>query len=350
VPASLATNIMSAPVVEITAPSRLHFGLLSFGQPATRQFGGVGAMIDQPGLRLRISPAERFAAEGLLSERVRAAVERVWERLSGAGATNNPPLPKGEGIANRLSDTNTEHLPACRIEVLSSPPEHVGLGTGTQLSLAVATGLNAFLRRKEIEPAALAGLAGRGERSAIGTYGFAHGGLLVETGKAPGELLSPLHQRVELPGAWRFVLICPQDQCGLSGEAECRAFGELPPVPAETTAALLREVFEELLPAAAARQFERFSESLYRYGYVAGMCFAARQGGPFASRRAAELVRAIRKLGVRGAGQSSWGPTLFALAASAAEANLFIDRFRQYLPATDTVLVAEPNNSGARIT
>jgi beta-ribofuranosylaminobenzene 5'-phosphate synthase len=339
--------IMSAPVVEIIAPSRLHFGMLSFGQPATRQFGGVGAMIDQPGLRLRISPAEEFAAEGYLNERVHATVERIWERMNGAEATDNPPLPLGEGMASKA---NVKHLPACRIEVLSSPTEHVGLGTGTQLSLAVAAGLNAFLHRKELEPAALAALAGRGERSAIGTYGFVHGGLLVETGKAPGELLSPMHQRVKLPGAWRFVLICPQDQCGLSGEAERRAFGELPPVLPETTAALLGEVFEELLPAAVARQFERFSESLYRYGYVAGMCFAARQGGPFASPRAAELVRAIRKLGIRGVGQSSWGPTLFALVSNAAEANLLIDRVRPYLSAADTVLVAEPNNSGARIT
>ncbi|MBI3838768.1 MAG: beta-RFAP synthase [Planctomycetia bacterium] len=313
-------------VIEITAPSRLHFGLLSFGQPAMRQFGGVGAMIDQPGLRLLISPADRFSPEGRLSERVRATVERISSKL-------------------RL-DT----APACRIEVLTAPGEHVGLGTGTQLSLAVAAGLNAFLGRQELEPAELATLAGRGERSAIGTYGFAHGGMLVETGKAAGEPLSPLHQRVELPDAWRFVLVCPQDQCGLSGDAERRAFRELPPVPLETTARLLNEVFEELLPAAVERQFERFSESLYRYGYAAGMCFADRQGGPFASPRAAKLVRTIRELGIRGVGQSSWGPTLFTLLPSVQGADTFIGRIRQHLSDADTVLVARPNNSGAQIT
>ncbi len=363
---------MSVPVIEITAPSRLHFGLLSFGQPAMRQFGGVGAMIDQPGLRLRISPVERFAAEGFMSERVLATVERIWERLESDKRTGSHilplplgegrgeglvwqevphpnPLPKGEGIAQNSLHTTFAHLPACRIEVLSAPAEHVGLGTGTQLSLAVVAGLNAFLGRQELEPAELAALAGRGERSAIGTYGFAHGGLLVETGKTAGEPLSPLDQRVALSGSWRFVLICPQDERGLSGEAERRAFRELPPVPPETTAALLREVFEELLPAAVEQDFERFSESLYRYGHVAGMCFATRQGGPFASPRAADLVRTIRNLGVRGAGQSSWGPTLFALLPSAAEANRLIDRLRQHLSAAESMLIAEPNNLGARI-
>jgi beta-ribofuranosylaminobenzene 5'-phosphate synthase len=343
---------MSPRVVEMFAPSRLHFGMLSFGRPAARQFGGVGAMIDQPGLQLRISPARRFTAEGLLSNRVRATVERIWERLhSGTCADPSPlPLPMGEGMAQEFLQANFAHLPPCRIEVLASPSEHVGLGTGTQLSLAVAAGLNAFLGQQSLAPAELAAWTGRGERSAIGTYGFVHGGLLVETGKAPGELLSPLHQRIELPGAWRFVLICPHDQRGLSGEAERRAFDELPPVPPETTATLEREVFEDLLPAAVERDFKRFSESLYRYGYVAGTCFAGRQGGPFASPRAAELIHTIRELGIRGVGQSSWGPTLFALVPSAAEANLFVDRIRQHLSAADTVLVAEPNNTGARIT
>ena len=34
--------------VRVRAPSRLHFGLLAFGDSAPRQFGGVVAMIDRP--------------------------------------------------------------------------------------------------------------------------------------------------------------------------------------------------------------------------------------------------------------------------------------------------------------
>ena len=40
------------PVVRIIAPSRLHFGLWSLGGDGTRRFGGVGAMVQQPALRL----------------------------------------------------------------------------------------------------------------------------------------------------------------------------------------------------------------------------------------------------------------------------------------------------------
>ena len=38
-----------------------------------------------------------------------------------------------------------------------------------------------------------------------------------------------------------------------------------------------------------------FGESLYRYGYQAGMLFAKRQGGPYAGKRAAELVERFKE-------------------------------------------------------
>lgn len=317
---------MSLPMIEVAAPSRLHFGMFSFGRSDTRQFGGVGMMVNQPGLRLRLTPADRFEAVGPLSQRA----GRVAQRITRALELGEPP--------------------ACRIEILSAPPEHVGLGTGTQLSLAVSAALHAFRGGDALGPSALAALAGRAERSAIGTYGFALGGLLVESGKLPGEVLSPLEERLELPSEWRFVLVWPQDQHGLSGEEERSVFRDLPPVSPATTASLLGEVSSELLPAARAGDYERFSESLYRFGREAGMCFAARQGGPFASPRIEQLVHTIRDLGVRGAGQSSWGPTVFALLESAAAAARFTDRIRDHVGEHDTVLVAEPSNAGARIT
>jgi predicted sugar kinase len=176
-----------------------------------------------------------------------------------------------------------------------------------------------------------------------------HGGLVVETGKFGKQLLAPLEQRFDIPNPWRFVLIRLHGDCGLSGEAERGAFDGLPPVPRTTTAALLEELSSEMLPALKAVNFERFSESLYRYGHAAGMCFAPRQGGPFASPRLAELVAAVRGLGARGVGQSSWGPTIFAVLESQASAEKFVDRLRPQLDQHDTVTIAEPNNTGAQI-
>ena len=311
--------------VEIIAPSRLHFGLLSFGQSGTRQCGGAGVMIDQPGLRLRVWRAAQFEASGPLASRARAVVERYAQMLEVAG------------------------LPPCRVEILSAAEEHAGLGTGTQLALSVVQAMHMVRGGEPLLPAVLATWTGRAVRSAIGTHGFVHGGLLVETGKVANQLLAPLERRVELPETWRFVLIRPHGEHGLSGDEERGAFNDLPPVPRATTAALLAELADEMLPAATAGEFERFSESVYRYGHAAGMCFAAKQGGPFASQRLADLVAMIRKRSIRGVGQSSWGPTIFAVLDSAMAAEKFAADLRPELDPCDTVIIAEPNRSGARI-
>ena len=311
--------------VDVIAPSRLHFGLLSFAQPGTRQYGGAGVMVNQPGLRLRVSPAERFECAGPLAERARAVVERY------------------AGLLEMSS------LPPCRVEILAAPEEHIGLGTGTQLALSVVQAVHTFRGGERLLPSVLATRAGRGARSAVGTYGFMYGGLVVEAGKFGKQRLAPLEQRFEVPNQWRFVLIRLHGQHGLSGEAERGAFEGLPAVPRTTTAALLEELSSDLLPALKAGEFERFAESLYRYGHTAGMCFAPRQSGAFASPRLAELVATVRELGVRGVGQSSWGPTVFAVLDSPARAEKVVERLRAQLDQQDIITIAEPNNTGAQI-
>jgi beta-RFAP synthase len=316
--------------IEVLAPSRLHFGMLSLQPGCGRQYGGVGAMIQTPGLRLTIREAPRLEAAGPRRRRTLRAARLAW--------TNDPACPDPAGE------------PGCRIEVCEAPPQHVGLGTGTQLAMAVAAGLAAFFDRPAVDAAALARRVGRGQRSAIGLYGFFKGGLLFEGGKTPSDEISPLVARVELPEAWRFVLVRPRGQRGLSGAAERKAFARLPPVPPERTAALGRLAAEALLPAAAAGRFDEFSESLYRFGYEAGLSFAARQGGAFAGARLTALVQWIHDLGVRGVGQSSWGPTLLALLPSADAAAEFLLRLRRSSCAADLELtITAPANRGASI-
>lgn len=310
--------------IKVTTPSRLHFGMFSFGRTDVRQFGGTGVMIDRPGVHLQITPAAKFGTIG-------------------------PMAPRAAAVVDRLTDCwRLDAPPTCHIEILNAPPEHAGLGTGTQLELAVTAALNAFCGGEPLGPEDLARLSGRGARSAIGTYGFLQGGLLVEGGKLPGEPLSPLEHRIELPEDWRFVLVMLPGS-GLAGAAERRAFGSLPPVPPDVTAALRAEVAEEMIPAALAGQFERFGESVYRFNREAGMCFAASQGGPYASKAIAELIERLRGEGTRGVGQTSWGPTIFALAESDLAATRLASLITRNLEPNSSCLVAEPSAGGAQI-
>lgn len=290
-------------VIQITAPSRLHFGMFSFGRADVRQFGGVGVMIEAPALELQISPAERFEAAGPAHQRVRAFAEQ----------------------AARAADWIAPEIP-CRIEVKQAPPAHIGLGSGTQMGLAVAMGLNAFFHGPWRTAQEFARAAGRGRRSAIGLYGAMSGGLLMEAGKFADEEISPLVSRIELPAKWRFVLCWPRGEAGLSGEAELQAFQRLPATQLAATEALCREALLELAPAAIEGDFQRFGESLFRYGRLAGECFAAEQGGPYANERISQLVADLRREGASGVGQSSWGPLAFALTPDEVQAQALVSR------------------------
>ena len=176
--------------------------------------------------------------------------------------------------------------------------------------------------------------------------------LLFEAGKLPCESMSRLEDRIELPTQWRILLICPNLKAGLSGHEEAQAFEQLPPVSESTTAELTNEVQSTMLPAARAGRLPEFAESVYRYGIRAGECFAAQQGGPFASKMLESWVVAIRRRGFSGVGQSSWGPSLFVLHADEEAATECMHWFRRdVLSANQEVstVVAPISNQGARL-
>src|SRR5436190_1584320 len=266
-------------VVHVTAPSRLHFGLWSLGGGDGRQFGGVGAMIERPDLKLLLTEAGEFTAVGDSAERAIASARR-WAEF------------------HRLA------LPSCRIEICKMIPEHAGLGSGTQLGLSVAAGLNAFCGLPSQTPTELALSVGRGLRSAVGTYGFIFGGLIVEQGKLSDEPISPLDCRIDLPDDWRFVLVRPRGLAGLAGRDETEAFAALAAVPLQVTEALIAEARDRLVPAAAATDFPAFATSVYRYGRLSGEIFAAWQGGPYNGPVIATLIEEILSRGWQGVGQS----------------------------------------------
>lgn len=311
--------------VTVCASCRLHFGMFSFGHANRPQFGGVGLMVRPPNVEVAISSAETFRPLGAHTERVRQFVERLsrcWQ---------------------------LDHGPNCCIDV-SSPPDHIGLGIGTQLGLAVAAGLRRFLRLPEISTAALALDVGRGGRSSVGTYGFQQGGLIVDAGKEPGDGLGRLARRLLVPPTWRIVLVRPPNTQGLAGGVEAEAFAKLPPVPDDLTRELWRITNEQMMPAIELGDCAQFGDAVYRFGRLAGECFSPVQGGPFASTRTGAIVTRIRESGVDGVGQSSWGPTVFAIVENDAAAEALIEELKRCETCVECEFMTSlPASSGATI-
>lgn len=310
--------------VSVECGSRLHFGLLAPGPSAEgRSFGGLGLMIDEPRTRVLAGPGQRLEVEGVSAERV-ARVVAHWTRTTGA-----PPPP-------------------LRIEIDEAADPHQGWGSGTQLALATVAAIEALQGRHVRAASELARLSGRGERSAVGVHGFLHGGLIVEPGRLADEPVAPLAERLTLPEAWRVVLMTPASRELMHGSRERAAFAVLD-ARAEGVRRQRELAVDRLLPAARAGDFGRFAEALGRFNRHSGEFFAEVQGGVYASPWHRRQVAWLAEQGILGAGQSSWGPTLFALAESEASALSLADRWRRQCDRSAAVRVATPRNRGATV-
>ncbi len=319
--------------VRVRTPSRLHFGLLAFGEASPRQFGGVGVMIERPGNELTVRPAGAASGDG--------------RSELGADARAGEFLRRFRDSLDPAARCQPLEL---TVHVTRSAPEHVGLGTGTQLAMAVARAAAVFAGRGELAPEELARRVRRGDRSAIGVHGFYHGGFLVDGGKKDLATISPLVARLNFPEDWHLVLVIPPGAQGLHGRAEREAFGGLAPIAPAITAQLCRLTLLGMLPSIAERDFAGFSAALSEYGRKVGECFAACQGGVYADPRAPEIIDAIHRQGVRGIAQSSWGPTLCAVTESRLRGEWLAARLPDAIGDLKAEIVCTTaNNLGARI-
>ena len=281
-------------------------------------------LLDGPVTRVRLSRAAVTMVHGPERDRAAQALAVMVERLA---------LPGGHAL-----------------NVASAMPAHAGLGSGTQLALAVTT---AARRLHGITPDLRGDAArlGRGARSGVGIGLFEQGGLVVDGGREENDdALPPLLARLAVPEAWHVLLLLDPAEQGLSGTAERAAFAALPPMAETEVGAICRLVLIQALPALADADLPRFGDAVTQIQERLGDYFAPAQGGRFTSSRVTQALAALRRLGAPGVGQSSWGPTGFAFASDDAEAH----RLRDALLADGAaegldIQVRRPLNHGARI-
>jgi beta-RFAP synthase len=314
--------------VFVEAPARLHFGVLDLRGTMGRWFGGIGAAAPAPTLLVSASHAETLQVEG--DECTRAA-----------------------GFASRM----LSHVRSCRgvaalgarVRVHRALPAHAGLGSGTQLALAIARALS-DLHGFEADAPALARIMGRARRSAIGTWTFAGGGLVVEGGRRVGQDESaPLLARLPFPPAWRCVVAIPHARPGVSGTAETQAFAQLAPPPERDVERVAYLVLMALLPALVEADIESFGAALSAIQEMTGRWFAAAQGGTFAPGPTERLVRQMAQWGARGVGQSSWGPAVYGIVEGEEAAAALAAQVRDAIGPAGQVYEGPFRSDGARV-
>jgi beta-ribofuranosylaminobenzene 5'-phosphate synthase len=310
--------------VTITAHARLHLGFLDLEGGLGRRYGGLGLGLEGPVTRVRLARAESPSADGLEAERALAYLAA---------------LCNAHGRAPNFALTVDEAIPA-----------HAGLGSGTQLALAVGRAFG-LLEGLELSAAAIAGLLSRGARSGIGIGAFEHGGLVLDGGRGSHTIVPPMLGRLPFPEDWRVLLILDPATRGVHGPEEKRAFQTLPPFPASTAAHLCRVTLMKALPAAAEADLPAFGAAIEDIQAVMGRHFAPAQGGsPYTSGKVAAVLAWLQVRGVRGVGQSSWGPTGFAFLPDEAAARDIMEALRRTgLAGTLTLAINKARNQGASI-
>lgn len=307
--------------MSVTATARLHFGFLEPSGRGARPFGSFGLSLDRPQTRLTLRRAPKLHASG-------AEPERAGRYLKAIAASAGMP-------------------PAYDLHVEEAIPSHAGLGSGTQIALAVGTAF-AALEGIGLTASEVAARLGRGARSGIGIYTFELGGAVLDNGPRDGALPQMI-ARVPFPQAWRALLIFDPDARGLAGDREVAAFEALPDFPEGEADALARRIAQVALPALATADFASFSAEVGHLQQVMGSYFAPLQGGPYVSQGVGDALAWLAGRGITGLGQSSWGPTGFAFVASQEEGERLLAGLQEQATGRLRFSLARGRNAGAII-
>ncbi|WP_135664222.1 beta-ribofuranosylaminobenzene 5'-phosphate synthase family protein [Halorhabdus rudnickae] len=278
----------------VSIGARLHAGFQNLSLARDRLYGGIGWAIDEPQLVVNADRADSLVCP---DDAVEPYARRAIDALS---------------------------VPGAEISVERRYDRHAGLGSGTRLAVAALVGV-ADAYDLDVAVRERAPDLGRGGRSGVGIATFLEGGFVVDGGHpterfthSPPETgtwtTPPVVARHPIPESWQFVLVTPTIDAGQHGsneDASMRSIVEqADPGIADEIAPL---VTQRLLPAIAEGDRRTFGAAITRLGRLNGAWYADEQGGVYRP-PAGRLVEALSAVdGVDGVGQSSWGPTVYAI-------------------------------------
>jgi beta-ribofuranosylaminobenzene 5'-phosphate synthase len=279
----------------VNAPARLHLGLFDLGHATRRSFGGVGFMIDEP----------RAVVEAIKSDNTRV----YSDYLS---------LETTRGLQGRVEDLRRQlGTGPVAIFVRRGPPEHIGLGSKTCLTLACLTAASTIWDR-QLSYEQLQRASGRGGASGIGVTGFFTGGFVIDAGHKGKRSLLPSARHhptgvppavvsIAAPGNWLVTLFMPSGK-RVSGEAEVEFFRQATPIPRSEILEQMMLAYHELAPAVMENDIYAFGAAMAEF---IGLGFKAREisnQSPGVSKLIADLSRISPCVGM-----SSMGPLVFTV-------------------------------------
>ena len=328
--------------VRITTPARIHLSLIDENGYTGRVDGGIGLMLDKPNVVLEVSNnADEFAIE--CHRYYRESVEVINEKAS--------KIFKMFHINNKNFHFN----------LVTYYPSHIGLGSKTQLSLAIGTAI-ATLKNMDIPTKEITKLVQRGGTSGIGWRGFEKGGFILDGGHDFGsgkekESFLPSSSsseanpaltilRYDIPENWRFVLVVPNVKIGANGEEEVAIFKKYTPIPQEEVNEVSHQILMKILPGLLQNNLSCFGEGLKRIQNIGFKKIEIDLQSEFVK----NLLNFFKEKGVKAYGMSSFGPSIVGITESDDEAEKLKASVEEFIKDVGGyIYLCKPNNTGAKI-
>jgi beta-ribofuranosylaminobenzene 5'-phosphate synthase len=199
-------------------------------------------------------------------------------------------------------------------------PSHSGLGSGTQLSLAVAK-LILEMNDRELPTRQIGEIVGRGGTSGIGVASFKDGGFIVDGGhnktikkdflpsSASKASPPPIIARYDFPEDWKIIMAIPHVKRKVFGDGEVNIFQKYCPIPLGEVQELTHLLFMKMMPAVLEEDLDYFGQAIDNIQDIGFKKIELKLQNPFIK----ELMINLKQAGAAGVGMSSFGPTVYAV-------------------------------------
>jgi len=292
--------------ITIIAPARLHFGFLNWNQEMDPSIGSFGMALNDFVTQVTAEKSRKLVVEGPQKDLAKRLIKRLL-------------------IKNNFSTS-------VKVIIEKAIPNHAGLGSGTQLALALGYAVYSLFNQK-IKMVDIARLLERGKRSGIGIGAFRYGGVLVDNGKLSQESrfdrVPKIIARIPFPKNWRIILILDRSIKGIHGKKEKIVFKKLPSYPRKISRKFYKILITKALPSLTKKNIENFGRAITAIQEIIGDHFSQFQGGSYSSHKVKKAVKWLKQMGVSGYGQSSWGPTGFVFVSNEKKALRIMQRAKK---------------------
>jgi len=327
-------NFTEEASVIIEAPARIHMGLIDMNGSSGRVDGGIGLSLEDPAVVVEAKRSDEIVVRGENENtgRIKKTAEQVLAALGIQGGAE--------------------------ITLHRTYPGHIGLGSGTQVSLATARAICELYRPLPVRE--IAAIAGRGGTSGIGTAAFESGGFILDGGHrfgpsgeksdfrpssvSDGVKPAPVLFRHPFPVDWQILLATPSIPEGASGKTEVDIFRKYCPVPVGEVQALCHTIMMQMLPGIIEKDLDLFGTAVNTIQDL-GLKKVEHSLQPSLIH---DLIATLRTTDAAGVGLSSFGPTVYAIGDTGMQN---IQRAAEQVMAETggSVLLTHARNHGAEI-